>query len=70
MWFTDGVLRGIVIGAAAISGPWLAFLAVISYSGALARRRAAVRRAAHAWMATNIGMLLLWTGLVINNLVR
>lgn len=34
LWFTDGILRGIVIGAAAISGPWLAFLAVISYSGA------------------------------------
>jgi len=32
--FTDGVLQGMAIGAGVISGPWLAFLAVLSYSGA------------------------------------
>ena len=34
LWATDGLLQGVVIGAALISGPWLALLAVISYSGA------------------------------------
>lgn len=41
LWATDGLLQGVVIGAALISGPWLALLAVISYRE---RRRCRARR--------------------------
>jgi len=37
--------------------------------GLKARRWVALRPAAHAWMATNIGFLLFWIALVVNNLV-
>jgi len=67
---------GIAFNAAAFTAagdPWpftpVELLAAAG-AGVGARGMPAMRPAAHAWIATNIGLLLLWVALVVNNLLR
>ena len=74
VWPVVAVASALYLTAFTAGGPWpltpIELVTAIA-AGVVARRRwPAVRPAVHAWLVTNIALLLLWIGLAVINLLR